>query len=326
MNISLRVNFSWFAERTKRIDKTNNMNVRRVNRLQWHDACKFLTQHFAPEKRHDASRWLLSQFEQSRFDPHWLIGVYANHRNLKAAIYLHLDGHGGATTLGYSCIDDKALSQFMPFLFQELKEAGVKAWQTTTRPNNQNAYEPWKKLDFALCQTTEMSVSFVNNTPLETFDSIHLESFQPGRETDFAETLDSTYHDSQDTPELNFVRTPMEAFLSHRNHASNASQLYLIRDKNKQKVGCLFLHGDENNSLKIARNWELTYLGLTPDHRGKGLGRAAAIAALATAHSHGASGMILTIDNRNHIAKNLYESLGFRTCGSYEVYLKTFKG
>ena len=74
------------------------------------------------------------------------------------------------------------------------------------------------------------------------------------------------------------------------------------------------------------RNWELTYLGLVTHHRHKGYGKALLTVALATAARGGAAGMTLTTDARNAPALHIYESAGFRACGSYDVFLNLFNG
>ena len=57
---------------------------------------------------------------------------------------------------------------------------------------------------------------------------------------------------------------------------------------------------------------ELTYLGLMPHARGKGLGRRMLAQGLATARNCGVKSMVLAVDNRNRPAQRLYAKMNFR--------------
>ena len=99
------------------------------------------------------------------------------------------------------------------------------------------------------------------------------------------------------------------------------SDLFWAEIEGGEPIGVLML-----NPAESPRNWELTYLGLVTPHRNKGYGKALLTVALATAHRGGAAGMILTTDARNRPALRLYEAVGFRACGSYDVFLNLFNG
>ena len=58
----------------------------------------------------------------------------------------------------------------------------------------------------------------------------------------------------------------------------------------------------------------LAELYVTPAKRGEGLGRALMEAALREARDRGADTMDIGVDEPDHAARNLYESLGFTNC------------
>ena len=57
--------------------------------------------------------------------------------------------------------------------------------------------------------------------------------------------------------------------------------------------------------------WELTYMGIVPEHRGQGLGRKMIAQGLEHARASGAAGVFLAVDEQNTYARKLYESMGF---------------
>ena len=69
------------------------------------------------------------------------------------------------------------------------------------------------------------------------------------------------------------------------------------------------------------RGWDLAYLGVVPEARGRGLGRQLAIKALRAARSGGATQLTLAVDARNFPAWHLYARLGFEAFDNREVYL-----
>jgi len=57
--------------------------------------------------------------------------------------------------------------------------------------------------------------------------------------------------------------------------------------------------------------WELAYLGIVPQRRRLGLGRALTLHALHALSDQPATRMLLCVDERNAPARKLYQSLGF---------------
>lgn len=55
----------------------------------------------------------------------------------------------------------------------------------------------------------------------------------------------------------------------------------------------------------------LAELYVQPEHRGRGVGRSVMEAAIATARGRGADWMEIGVDEPDHVARKLYESLGF---------------
>jgi ribosomal protein S18 acetylase RimI-like enzyme len=73
------------------------------------------------------------------------------------------------------------------------------------------------------------------------------------------------------------------------------------------------------------KSWDLLYLGVTPETRGKGFGRELARKALWEARAAEAPQLTLSVDVRNQPAVNLYKSLRFEAYDQREVFLKILK-
>jgi mycothiol synthase len=84
-------------------------------------------------------------------------------------------------------------------------------------------------------------------------------------------------------------------------------------------LGCLLLadHPDQ-------RIWELVYMGIVPEARGRGLGLALARQAQWRARQAGAERLVLAVDAANEPALRGYAAAGFITWDRRSVFLKLF--
>jgi ribosomal protein S18 acetylase RimI-like enzyme len=123
--------------------------------------------------------------------------------------------------------------------------------------------------------------------------------------TEFLQILTRSHDDSLDCPELHGVRTPAEMFEGYRDCAPEPARWWLARQSG-EAVGVLILAAAE-----------LTFVGVVPDQRGRGIGRALVQAACTAAPV-----LSVTVDVRNHVAVQLYRSVGFEPERVSEVYLR----
>jgi ribosomal protein S18 acetylase RimI-like enzyme len=121
---------------------------------------------------------------------------------------------------------------------------------------------------------------------------------------EFLRILTRSHDDSLDCPELHGVRTPVEVLEGYRDCAPDPDQWWLARNKGTA-VGVLVLGAPE-----------LTFVGVAPEHRGQGFGRALVEAACAAAPA-----LTVTVDVRNTVAVQLYRSVGFEPEQVRDVYL-----
>ncbi len=135
----------------------------------------------------------------------------------------------------------------------------------------------------------------------------------------FRQTLARSYEGTLDCPELNGVRTIEEVLAGYRAAgAGRPAGWWLLRDGG-EPAGVLLL-----TEMREDAAWDLSYIGVVPEHRRRGLGHAAVCHALQTAQAAGAVQMLLAVDRRNAPARRLYASLGFRQTELRDVYLYVF--
>ncbi|QDV39060.1 GNAT family N-acetyltransferase [Tautonia plasticadhaerens] len=138
------------------------------------------------------------------------------------------------------------------------------------------------------------------------------EDFGPENREEFARTLERTYGGSLDMPELGGLRTLDDVLEGHRARGHfDPARWRLGRlergagpGADPGPVAVLMLSAGE------PRTWEVSYLGLVPEARGRGLGVATLAHALDRARPD-ADRIELAVDVRNAPAEALYRRCGF---------------
>jgi ribosomal protein S18 acetylase RimI-like enzyme len=136
----------------------------------------------------------------------------------------------------------------------------------------------------------------------------------------FEQTLLRTYDDTLDCPELNGVRELREIIEGHQAQGVHDPERWWLAEEAGQACGVLLVADIPDLSA-----WDLSYVGVVPEARGRGIGRALVCKALVEAHAAGVSRMTLAVDSRNQPARRLYRNLGFRVTEQREVYLAFFR-
>jgi GNAT superfamily N-acetyltransferase len=125
------------------------------------------------------------------------------------------------------------------------------------------------------------------------------------RHRQFAETIERTYRDTCDCPRLAGLRTVHDAVATHKRtgiFCPSAWQLAMIdgRPAGVSLVNNLQGRGD------------LVYLGVAPEYRRQGIGRALVARAVRGTAAMGLSALGLAVDVANTAAMRLYEKTGFK--------------
>jgi mycothiol synthase len=142
------------------------------------------------------------------------------------------------------------------------------------------------------------------------------EAFAPANEATFRHALARSYDGTLDCPELNGVRTIDEILDGYRREGPFRPECWWLVRIVDQPVGVVIL-----TEVPEGPAWDLSYVGIVPEARRKGLARAATCRALHAARDARAAELVLAVDARNVPARALYQSLGFVETEVRDVYL-----
>ncbi|HVK11600.1 MAG TPA: N-acetyltransferase [Gemmataceae bacterium] len=177
--------------------------------------------------------------------------------------------------------------------------AGAKVLQTFLPPEGMALAAPLLRAGFR--HVTRVWQMHRPATALGVAPSLSLHPFTPA---DYPLLL-RCHDDSDDCPELHGVRTPDEVVAGYLDAAPDPATWW-VAVAGSAPVGTLILSGEE-----------VCFLGVVPEHRGRGFGRALVDVLCTFAHP-----LSLIVDCRNERACRLYRAAGFSTVGAREVLLK----
>ncbi len=132
----------------------------------------------------------------------------------------------------------------------------------------------------------------------------------------FGRTILRTYEDSQDCPELSSLREIEDVLASHRATGHFRPELWRLLLQDDEPLGVLIV-----SPLRTQDALELTYMGLAPSARGKGLGRFMLREAFYLSNRIGNLPLTLAVDCRNQAAYRLYTSVGFQSVLRRRVFI-----
>lgn len=150
---------------------------------------------------------------------------------------------------------------------------------------------------------------------LPPFETVEFDS--SGNADRFARVLERTYEGTLDCPEFTGTRSPAQALESHRLAGVFQPSMWQVYRLDGKEAGVMLLseHPEE-------RAWEVVYMGLVPEARGKGLGRAMLLNGLRAARRAGIERVFLAVDSRNCYATRVYAALGFQTSFLKAVHVR----
>jgi ribosomal protein S18 acetylase RimI-like enzyme len=151
-------------------------------------------------------------------------------------------------------------------------------------------------------------------------DNLTFQSYASCEVKQFQQTLLRTYEGTHDCPEVNGVREIEEIIAGHKSQGRHDPETWWLASHHGRPVSVLML-----GEMPDLKSWELLYVGVVPESRGRGFGRELARKALWEARALEAPQLTLSVDARNQPALNLYKDVGFETYDQREVYLKILK-
>ena len=122
---------------------------------------------------------------------------------------------------------------------------------------------------------------------------------------EWGQLVESTYVDTLDVPELNGLRNIESTLAGYASTIAGVPQSWWIVRCNGEDIGCLLLTPTASGCC------ELTYVGLKPEWRAKGLSKIMMNFARDWALQNAPDGITLAVDLRNTPAIRLYQACGF---------------
>lgn len=156
--------------------------------------------------------------------------------------------------------------------------------------------------------------SFPANSPT---DELDFAAFSSTIADSFAQLVQRTYEGTCDCPRLNGVRPIDEVLEGYRAVGRWTPSHWLVARSEGREVGCLLLAAHDEHKL-----WELVYMGVVPEARGRGLGLAMTRHGQWLAGRAGAERLVLAVDAANEPAIRGYAAAGFVGWDRRSVFFK----
>ena len=132
-----------------------------------------------------------------------------------------------------------------------------------------------------------------------------------------APLIERTYENTLDCPALNGRRDCSQVVAGYRATChDDLSHWFIVRHQD-ETLGCLLLSHDARHA-----NWELIYMGLLPEARGRGWGLEIVRHAQWLVAAHGGERLVLAVDAANQPAVAIYAAAGFLAWDRRSVFVK----
>lgn len=152
-------------------------------------------------------------------------------------------------------------------------------------------------------------------------EGIEFVPWNPSQRDLLQRLLAETYVETLDCPGLAQMREPADILDGHLAAGEHDPALWTIAWRGDRPVAALLL-----SPSQATESLEVVYLGIVPDHRSRGLGRALMSRAIALGHGRPERTLGLAVDARNTPAVALYARCGFRTVRRREAFVASLDG
>lgn len=193
---------------------------------------------------------------------------------------------------------------------------GLSMVQSLLPPEAQADKAVLERAGFAkLAQLTYMNWDLSRFEPSAPPAELQMLPVQTCGEAALAEVILASYRQSLDCPALEGVRQIGDVIAGHKASGVYHPESWWIATWSGAPAGCLLLN---DNPLSGAA--DVVYLGVAPEFRGRGLGRAMILHAAKDIRRRGYGNMTLAVDAANPYALRIYQSVGFKPLFSRDAY------
>ena len=204
-------------------------------------------------------------------------------------------------------IEQGVAANLLDKALDELRLRGVIVAQALATPDEPQEAELFRSAGFAdggkLLYMAATEDAFLSQLPQ---GDIQFETVSPGN-LELAGIVADTYQGSLDCPIVDGWRTIEDVLAGYLATGTHRPELWRLLRRGGEAVGCLVL-----SEFPEHRQGELTYLGISPRYRGRGLGLIATRWLLHFAREARWQQVLLAVDAQNRPARRIYEQAGFR--------------
>ncbi len=165
-----------------------------------------------------------------------------------------------------------------------------------------------------------LSRSLLANLPAAPGMHLAHEVYSAASHPSFAHLVERTYDGTLDCPILARFRGGNESLEAHRATGRFWPDAWRIYSSNGAPVGVLLLAEHPERDA-----WEVAYLGVVPEARGRGIGRAVLHDGLALTKMSGRATVEIAVDAENTPALQIYRAAGFTEVRRFAVHLRICK-
>lgn len=151
-------------------------------------------------------------------------------------------------------------------------------------------------------------------------DSVRFVSYA-GDDERLMRVIEATYQGTLDCPAMEGRRDPRDVLHGYRTTGRHdPADWLLVQGSNAadDDLGVLLM-----TEHPASMQYELVYMGLVPEARGRGLGRAVVDEAIKVASQRGAEQLMVAVDAANAPARRVYDAAGFAAWASKQVYVRS---
>lgn len=296
------------------------MTITPAKASEWPAAFQLLFRHLGSAERDTRIANGLRLAATGELTPDGIVVVHGAAGLVGAVVCVPLAGAGGLVwppgvveQPGRAEIEDQLVQVGLSWL----RGRGIKVAQALLAPAEASRAESLQRNGFRYTtrlQYLRHDLDKLSNTAATI--GFTVQNYHPSLAAVFHETLLRTYEDTLDCPELNGARTVEEIVAGHQAQGEFDPGRWWLARLGDQPVGVLLA-----TKMFDSLAWDLSYVGVVPQARRRGLARALTQLALAQARKAGASQLNVAVDVRNQPARHLYASLGFSATEQRDVYL-----
>jgi ribosomal protein S18 acetylase RimI-like enzyme len=302
------------------------LRVEAARSEQCRAALDVMLQDLAPPARKEQIAEMLAAVARGDVSLDGLLIAHAGERTVGAVLFaLQPDGCGfvwpPVVAAGIdAALAEAAADELLRMVGRRLDDSGAWLGQALLDPENERDAQRLQRNGFAfLADLTYLRRPLDARLPAEEGKTILcVEPVDPELDpARLAAVIERTYHGSADCPQLNGLRSGLEAVAGHRLTGAPLRDGWLVFRDESGDVGVLLLADQPEQNA-----WELVYMGVVPEARGRGYGRNIVDEAVRRAANSSRRDLLLAVDERNRYAGTIYEAAGFQFLDRKSVFAR----